>query len=165
MNKSFYLNFLLPNQLIDNWLVKNIGSQTVFVLNNVNPKDVYRSIVKNEDFAIAGRNYFRVHALISKNFKNIISISYNCDALELMVLYVSFLFCFPSRFIKKLYYIALGLPLIHLLNVGRCIGLVVIADRAPRWLDFTHHYLFTAIIYLIIFLLWVKFTNKNTGKI
>jgi exosortase/archaeosortase family protein len=84
----------------------------------------------------------------------------------MMVLYVGFIFCFPSGLRRKLWFSLLGLAFIYIINVFRCVGLVLIAhdNDLRKWFDFAHHYLFVIIVYGFIFLLWMWFVN-GIGRI
>ena len=83
-----------------------------------------------------------------------------CNGLELMVLYIGFILCFPAPAARKWKFVLGGIALICLLNVLRCTGLVLIFVHYRKYLDFSHHFLFTFVVYLLIFLLWFVFTKK-----
>lgn len=100
-------------------------------------------------------------AIISINGRKILGILDPCNALDIMVLYVAFLFCFPGSNKKRLLFTALGLPYIYVINTIRCalIGWMNIAHRG--WVDISHHYIFTALVYMLVFYLWVLYTKKK----
>jgi exosortase/archaeosortase family protein len=85
-----------------------------------------------------------------------------------MVLYAGFIVCWPGgrsggrsgvrlRMIK---FLAGGWVLILLLNILRCTALALISLHKPESVDFYHHYLFTFLIYGVIFWLWYLFTQS-----
>jgi exosortase/archaeosortase family protein len=66
-----------------------------------------------------------------------------------------FVIAFPGSVKKKLWFIPLGIVIIHFANVLRVIGLAAINYVAPQYLEFNHTYTFTILVYGIIFLLWM----------
>jgi exosortase/archaeosortase family protein len=89
-----------------------------------------------------------------------LSIADVCNGLELIVLYVGFILCFPAGVYRKALFILSGSVLIYIVNVARCAALVLIYMHSPALLDFSHHYLFTFLVYSFVFFLWYIFTNK-----
>ena len=88
----------------------------------------------------------------------------SCAGLPLLVLFAGFIMAYPGPLTMKLWYIPLGILLVHLINVIRIVALCMLAYHSPELLDFNHHYTFTLIVYAFIFLLWVIWVNKF-GKI
>lgn len=88
----------------------------------------------------------------------------SCAGITLFALFTGFIIAYPGPIIKKLIFIPLGLVTIHLINVLRITGLCIITFHAPEYLDFNHHYTFTIIVYIYVFLLWVLWVNivKNS---
>jgi exosortase/archaeosortase family protein len=85
----------------------------------------------------------------------------NCDSVELCALFAGFILAFPGNWVKKSWYIPIGLTAIFLLNVVRMILLAIIQkNMAEKWLKFNHTYTFTIIVYLFIFLLWYYWIKK-----
>jgi len=95
----------------------------------------------------------------------------SCDCVELCALFTGFILIFPGNWIKKLWFIPMGIVAIFLLNVLRVILLAVIQKNfSPKWLEFNHTYTFTIVVYLFIFSLWFywvkRFSHspKKTGE-
>jgi exosortase family protein XrtF len=86
-----------------------------------------------------------------------------CNGLELFALFAGFIICFPGKFKAKLWFIPLGMIIIHFANVIRTFALALIQLKAPQYLEFNHHYTFTVIVYSIIFLLWMWWVNRYSG--
>lgn len=93
-----------------------------------------------------------------------ISFTHSCNGLEVMVLYLGFLFVYPGSARRRLIYALLGIVTICVLNVARCTGLAIWAYSAwPLW-DIMHHYIFKIIIYGFIFLLWTRYCQTDVRK-
>ncbi|MBC7864741.1 MAG: archaeosortase/exosortase family protein, partial [Bacteroidia bacterium] len=87
-------------------------------------------------------------------------IGYACNALSLFVLFSFFIISFPGNWLKKLWFIPVGILLVHLLNILRVFALVLIAHHHYDFLSFNHTYTFTILVYAFIFGLWMWWVNK-----
>ena len=88
-----------------------------------------------------------------------------CNGFKLFSIFTIFIIAFPGNWKKKLWYIPLGIIIIHFANVIRVMGLVLINNYYPRFLDFNHLYTFTIFVYSIIFLLWYVWAKKNGNNV
>ncbi len=95
------------------------------------------------------------------NMHPVIRILNSCNALDIYVLYIAFLFCFPATLRRRLLYIAYGVPYIFILNIGRCVGIAWLNMHHRGLVEITHHYVFTTLLYLMVFYLWVLFTQQS----
>jgi len=84
----------------------------------------------------------------------------NCNAIKLFGLFSVFIVAYPGSIKNKLWFIPLGIILIHFLNILRVAALAIIAKSFPQYLDFNHTYTFTLIVYGFIFLLWMIWVNR-----
>lgn len=102
-------------------------------------------------------------ALVTVGGHPVLGILDPCNALDIFVLYISFLFCFPGAIKKRAGFILLGLPYIYIINTIRCalIGWLNMEHRG--WVDISHHYIFTAAVYLLVFYLWVLYTKRSAA--
>ena len=106
----------------------------------------------------AALNAFKV--ILRLNGKKVIGIADPCNALEIYVLYLGFLICYPASARLRVIFIAIGLPAIFVANVVRCCLLVWLNIAHRGWVDIAHHYIFTALVYLIVFYLWMIYSKK-----
>lgn len=163
--KVAYLYVIMPKRILDDPLTHSVGMATKDLLNFFSSSPHYTAIKTIEDVhGDKGVLSFSV-VYIYRDGKMALSIGDPCNALEVMVLYAGFIICFPSTLKRKLFYIPVGLILIYGLNIIRCAALVLIAIYYNSYLDFSHHFLFTFIVYAFIFLLWYFFTkNRKTNE-
>jgi exosortase/archaeosortase family protein len=96
---------------------------------------------------------------INLDRQQVLSIADVCNGLEVMVLYAGLILCLPASIKRKIRFILPGIVLIEVLNVIRCAGLAEIYLTHPEYLDFSHHYLFTFLVYAFIFWLWFLFSR------
>ncbi len=161
--KALYLFWLQPIQKPDRFLVKNIAAQTCRVLNFFLSGHPYSAISATVLFRDGDYTQLVWVGKVFYNGNSVLSIHPFCDGLELMVLYLGFIICFPSSLKRKVWFSILGVISIYGINVLRCIGLVIIVNNSDlrKWFDFAHHYLFVIVVYGLIFLLWIWFVNSS----
>jgi len=103
------------------------------------------------------------HAAIAINFHGNSSVSLfeGCNGLSVMILFFSFLFAFGGSWKKAVWFAPSGVLIIHLFNLGRLSLLVLLVRENEVLFHFMHKYLFTLIIYMVVFLLWVFWIRIN----
>lgn len=100
------------------------------------------------------------------NGKFVARVVEGCNAISVMILFVSFVFAFSTSFIRTITYIIIGLVLLHVLNIIRIAFLVYALYHYPEYKEFLHGTIFPLIIYGIMFLLWFFWVTKfsENGK-
>lgn len=94
------------------------------------------------------------------NNKFTIRIVEGCNAISVIILFVSFVIAFSGKFKTTLLFILTGTVLIYLLNVIRIAILTVSLFNFPEKEHILHGVLFPLIIYGLVFILWVFWVNK-----
>ncbi len=92
--------------------------------------------------------------------KAIVRVVEGCNALSVMILFVSFIIAFTGKFWQMFLYIFSGLLLIHVLNVLRIALLVVGLLEYKEFEILLHDIFFPLVIYGVVFGLWVIWVNK-----
>ena len=98
--------------------------------------------------------------MVTVNGVRKLSILDSCNALDIYVLYVAFLYCFPGSWKRRLLFITTGVPFILIVNVVRCAAIAWLNMNHRELVNITHHYIFTAVVYLLVFYLWVLYSKK-----
>ena len=158
--KAVYLLFLLPGRVLDKPLTNLISNGTAASLNLISRSDAYAAIPALEPKSPEDNTLVPVMA-IRANQQTVLSIADPCNGLELLILYAGLIFCLPATRTRKLVYILSGILLIEVINVIRCVGLILVYLHRPQYLDFSHHYLFTFVVYAFIFWLWYLFSRDR----
>ncbi|MES2411948.1 MAG: exosortase family protein XrtF [Bacteroidota bacterium] len=83
-----------------------------------------------------------------------------CNALSVIILFISFVIAFTGKFRKTILFIVFGIVLIHVLNIGRIALLCVALYHFPQYEHLLHGVIFPLVIYGVVFLLWVIWVNK-----
>ena len=141
-----YHGYLIKTGFPNNWLTHITAVHTADMLRILGYAVVTEGTV------------FKVNILF--HGQKIIGIADPCNALEVYILYLAFLVCFPARNMRRIFYCLIGVPTIYIVNVLRCVLMTFINLKYPSWSEISHHYIFTTIVYLIVFALWVSFTKQ-----
>ncbi|WBV59526.1 exosortase family protein XrtF [Chryseobacterium camelliae] len=90
-----------------------------------------------------------------------------CNAVSVMILFVSFIFAFYKG-IKTFIFVIAGLLILYIMNVLRIVGLNIAVSDYPDYSKMTHDYAFPAVIYgtvVLLWLIWIKcFALKNENS-
>lgn len=86
----------------------------------------------------------------------------SCDGVVLFALFTIFILSFPGKWVRKLWYIPMGIGVIHLTNMLRIASLLLIQLYfGKEALEFNHDYTFTVLVYAVIFALWYGYTTRS----
>ncbi|MBS0635541.1 MAG: hypothetical protein JSR37_08780 [Verrucomicrobia bacterium] len=153
-----YQLVLKPSGIPDRWLTAKTASVTAYLLNHWYSPGF--NTVNNVWASLGGGQREKVSTVFYNNTQYL-HIADACNALDLFVLYLGFLFCLPAGKTRMLVFGITGTATIFLLNILRLYALVLLAINKPAWLDIAHHYVFTLIVYSCIFAGWVYYARKN----
>jgi exosortase family protein XrtF len=92
--------------------------------------------------------------------KNILAVYEGCNGINTMIIFLAFLLAFGPINKTMIWFIPAGLMIIHLMNLARIALLFWVSIYNPDYMYFTHKYLFTAVLYIVIFVLWVWWVRK-----
>ena len=134
-----YVNSFSPNP---DPVTIEVAQQTHIVLNLLGFETTYS--VQDREIGV----------YINSVARPVISVYEGCNGLNVMIIFISFLLAYGKPSKKLLWFIPLGIVLIHLTNLGRIGLLYHVSESFPDYLYFTHKYFFTGIIYVMVFLLW-----------
>jgi exosortase/archaeosortase family protein len=160
--KLLYILVLIPNEVPDSWMVKQLGKGTTAFLNNYYHTDLFTNAntLRKKQY---GNDLVPVtySTVFYKNNRKVIGIYQACDGLELMVLYAGFIICFSGFWIRKIVFIVLGIIGLFVINILRSGLLGIISLQFPVHFDFAHKYFFNLIVYGFTFLLWIFFISNS----
>ena len=158
--KIIYGVFLYDSKILDYPLTIHVAEASTQLLNSlggmsdfVSEREIYESVnlgekTKNEASAIYHNDY------------RVLFIADSCNGLELIALYIGFIICMPCKFWRKIKYIILGIIILDVTNILRCVGLIYLREYFEVYFDFAHHYLFKATVYTATFLMWMVYARK-----
>jgi len=155
-----YLLWLMPRGILDSPLTYTVGVSTVATLNLFAVHSRFTAVRAFQVLELDGGTESGNVTDIYYNGQNTLRIANACNGLEVMVLYAGFLFCYPGSTSRRFSFLAAGILLIFILNIIRCALLVWIYLHYRQYLDFSHHFAFTFVVYAFIFLLWFRYTRN-----
>jgi exosortase/archaeosortase family protein len=148
-----YSLFLKPPRYIDKPVTDVISAGVVKSLNFFIDDD--SKVSWTNELTPAGGN-----ALMQFD-KKVIGIYDVCNGVDLMFIYISILFLLPFSLVRKIVFSIVGIVVITLANILRVCLLYYIYIHYQNAFDFSHHYLFTILMYLLIFYGWILFTRTK----
>jgi exosortase family protein XrtF len=158
--KISYHVYIKPHRLLDVPLTTQTSNNTRQLLSIFYPNYHFTTSANKP----ANKNDF-FGVTIYNETKKVVTILDPCNALELFIMYTGFIFCMPSNWKRMALFISIGLASIYLLNIIRCAVLGVLNINRSLYIDFAHHYLFTMVVYIAIFLGWALYIKKSTNEI
>ena len=101
---------------------------------------------------------------VLKDGRTVVNVYEGCNGLNVMFVFVSFVVAYTGSLKKTVWFCLAGLILIHIFNLFRVSLLYFIAEYYPNNLYFFHKYLFTGVLYGMVFVLWYFWVKKVWPK-
>lgn len=143
---KFYLNSYSSNKV--DGITKNVAFTVEYLMRLFNADII---VVENTNYSSIGVYYRK---------SSIVRIIEGCNAVSIIILFISFIMAFSGKFKTTLLFILFGTIFIYVLNVIRIAFLIVLLYRFPEYTHFLHGVLFPLIIYGLIFVLWIVWVSK-----
>jgi exosortase/archaeosortase family protein len=93
-----------------------------------------------------------------------IAVNGSCSGLKQFYQWIFLMVLFPGPWKQKLWFIPLGLLVIHLTNIFRIVVLSVILMNWPDYWQASHDWLLRPFFYVVIFALWMLWEEKFRFK-
>lgn len=147
-----YVFILEPIRFPDKILTLFIGRGTIIFVNFFSKSGLSK--------AYCIENRYRPEVMLVRDNRSILRIGDACNGLELMLIYAGVIALLPGKISTKAVHIGIGFIALLLTNMLRCAGLEWVYEFYRPLFETTHHYLFTLVMYVIIFYGWVLYINK-----
>ncbi|OAB80608.1 exosortase XrtF [Cochleicola gelatinilyticus] len=136
------------------------------------PDPITHLVAKQSTNAIQGFGYnatilpheFKPQMVLNMNGTYLASIVEGCNAVSIIILFFAFVVAFAEGFKKTFLFLVTGAVLIYAMNIARIIILAIALHAYPQHEKILHGVLFPALIYGMVFLLWVfwiRMLNTN----
>lgn len=133
--------WLLPDGRLDAWLSMNIAT------------------VSAQSLALLGFEATAQGRLVTMPGGAGILIENGCNGLSTISLFVGFVVAFPGLWRRRAWFIPLGILVIYLTNVFRCVSLLWLQVHWPSMFGSVHGFHALFIFYVVVFLLWMAWAN------
>lgn len=138
-------------------ITKMVSRQTDWILKLINSQSFVAETNKPNQFVKIFYNGSYVARIIE-----------GCNAVSVIILFVSFVAAFSGKLKPTVLFMLGGSLLIYFLNILRIIVLTVLVYNFPEQEHFLHGVVFPLMIYGVVFVLWIfwvkKYSRYATGK-
>jgi exosortase/archaeosortase family protein len=134
---------ILAFQNTENFLTQHVFLQSVWFLKSV------------LQFPISTSGY----TIIMEN-NGAVEILGDCSGLKQFYQWIILMILFPGPWLKKLWYIPVGLIIIHIVNIFRIVVLCISVIYWPDKWDLLHDSILRPFFYIVIFAMWVIWVEK-----
>lgn len=156
---SFFLSYVvltfLYQQYLNSFEENNVDGVTRLVSENTEQLlrlfDGGSSIIESDS---------RPYVKLFFNQKYVARIVEGCNAISVIILFISFVIAFSGKLKTTLFFIFGGSLLIYVLNVMRIAALSALIFYFPKQEPFLHGVLFPLYIYGVVFMLWIIWVRK-----
>jgi exosortase family protein XrtF len=94
--------------------------------------------------------------------KTVLRVFEGCNGLNVLIVFSAFVIAFGGRLKPMVIFLLIGGVVVHLANLSRIILLYYTALHRPTLFYYFHKYFFTAVLYLVVFGLWIIWTRMKT---
>lgn len=109
--------------------------------------------------AVLFENIARQGVFLTIEDKYSVNIVEGCNSISVIILFVSFIIAFAEGFKKTFLFLLVGMVLIYIVNLVRISLLVIALYKYPEYQELLHSVLFPAVIYGMVFLLWIAWVR------
>jgi len=106
--------------------------------------------------------------LMRENETGVINVFEGCNGINVMIVFVAFMIAFWGPIKRMIWFVPLGLLVIHLFNLLRIMLLYHAAQFNTHYFYYIHKYFFTAALYLVViglWIIWIRWGVRQTQKV
>ena len=92
-----------------------------------------------------------------------VRIVWSCTALKQSFIWLIIMLVARGKWLRKLWFIPLGFVAIYLFNILRIALIAIIIEHHPELFGLMHSYVFKYMFYLMLFCMWLWWTNNLSG--
>ncbi|WP_407556194.1 exosortase family protein XrtF [Winogradskyella sp. 4-2091] len=152
MGYNVYLNMSDGSKYYPDYLTHLVAEQTTSVLNSLN----YEAEI------LPHPNEPSLKIIINKKY--VARVIEGCNAISVIILFLSFIIAFAGKFKTTLFYGLAGSIIIYAFNLIRIVILSVGLYHYPWRREILHNVIFPMLIYGTVFLLWMIWVNRFSKK-
>ena len=149
---AYYLKVSVNSGFFPDYITNLVSRQSAALLNAIG----YDAELKI--------NTLRKGMLIIINKQYAVNIVEGCNSASVIILFISFIISFAEKFKKTALFLLAGAVLIYVVNLLRIVLLVIALYKYPQYEDVLHSVIFPAVIYGIVFVLWIVWVRMLNNK-
>jgi len=135
------------------WLAGKVFMASAWVLDALNV-----NITAFDELSIQGR--IRQNVIFCPENNGFVYVNRSCSGLKQFYQWFFLMILYPGPWKQKLWFIPLGLVIIHIVNIFRIVGMTFVTISIPQHWDNIHDYVARPFFYVVMFLLWVWWNEK-----
>ncbi len=89
-----------------------------------------------------------------------VSVNHSCSGLKQFYQWIVLMLLYPGPWKHKIWFIPLGLGIIHMVNLFRIVGMTFVTIHFSQHWDMIHDYVMRPFFYVVMFALWVWWNEK-----
>jgi exosortase family protein XrtF len=145
---KFYLGFAESANFYPDYFTYIVGKQSSYILNGLG---YVTQILPHPDEP-------SLKVIIHGDY--VARIIEGCNGVSVLILFASFVIAFSGKLKTTLLYVLSGCVILYVVNIVRIVILSIGIYSFPKQAGFLHTVVFPAIIYGVVFLLWVFWVNR-----
>ena len=87
-----------------------------------------------------------------------------CLGIQLWIFFVALICSYPGKWKDKLWFSAVGVVAINILNIIRIVVILFAIHYYPKQIQFNHDYIFNVIVYIFTFIMWMWWVKRLKNK-
>ena len=147
---KLYLDYSDGSRHYPDYITNLVAKQTTYLLQDLGYEAQYLTHADEPSMKLIINN------------KYVARVIEGCNAVSVIILFVSFMIAFAGRFKITFLYTLAGCTLIYIVNLARIVILSIGLYHYPWRRDILHTVIFPMIIYGMVFLLWMFWVNRFT---
>ena len=145
---KLYLDYSDGSKYYPDYLTNTVAKQSQDILNTFGYETVIEPHLDEPTMKIIIRD------------KYVARVVEGCNSISIIILFISFIIAFSGKFKITLFYLLAGSTLLYVVNLVRIAILSVGLFHYPWRREILHVVIFPAIIYGMVFLLWMFWVNR-----
>ena len=135
------------------WLSTKVFVASVWVLDAFNV-----NVTSFDELSIGGK--VKPHVIHYAENNGYIYVNRSCSGLKQFYQWFFLMLLYPGPWKHKLWFIPMGLLIIHIVNIFRIVSMTFVTMTIPQHWDFMHDYVLRPFFYVVMFFLWVWWNEK-----
>lgn len=145
---KLYLDFSDGSKYYPDYLTNTVAKQSKNLLETIGYKTRVEPHANEPSMKLIIRNKF------------VARVVEGCNSISVIILFISFVISFSGKFKTTLFYLLAGSTLIYVVNLVRIVILSIGLYHYPWRREILHTVIFPAIIYGMVFILWMFWVNR-----
>jgi exosortase/archaeosortase family protein len=149
------------------WILDFVGDESAlekFRADGLSPWDSWRERARSRRGN--GEAGPRVDFLLKPEYAFTFIVVPSCGAIEVMAIFLAAVLAFPATWRHRSWGLALGLPLLYLVNILRlaCLAYIGALDRSGEWFNFVHEYVWQASYVVFVVIVWMAWAELGRER-